>query len=148
MFPPTPCVPSALRALLPPLLARGACLVFPGLAMPVPIPLNECVLRDEHHLLWATMHSPYGPTRPCVGLLPCAAWRPLGNADAGVSLLTKEGAEVARIVPLTTLALTTERARKLREEQKRHAHRVAREPAYARRWARRFREVSAVALQP
>lgn len=111
--------------------------------MPVPIPLNECVLRDERHLLWATIHSPYGPTRPCVGLLPCAAWFPLGEADDGVSLLSDDGVEVARIVPLDALALTSDRARKLREDQARHESRAARDPAYASRWARRFREASA-----
>ncbi len=140
------CVPSALRAHLPPLLSRGACLVFPGFEMPVPIPLNECVLRDERHLLWATIHSPYGATRPCVGLLACATWRPLGDSTgAGVALLADSGAEVARIVPLDSLPLTSDRARRLREVQSRHEHRAAREPAYARRWARSFREASASA---
>jgi hypothetical protein len=114
--------------------------------MPVPIPLNECVLRDERHLLWATMHSPYGPTRPCVGLLACASWRPLGKPGSqGFALFTESGEEVARIVPLDTLGLTTDRARRLRDEQARHEHRAAREPAYARRWAQRFRETSAAA---
>lgn len=145
MFPSTTCVPSALRALLPPLLSRGACLVFPGFKMPVPIPLNECVLRDERHLLWATMHSPHGPTRPFVGLLACAAWRTLGDNQNGIALLADTGEEVARIVPLETLGLTSERARRLRADQARHEHRAAREPAYARRWAQRFREASAEA---
>lgn len=143
MFPTTPCVPSALRALLPPLLSKGACLVFPGPEMPVPIPLNECVLRDEQHLLWATIHSPYGPTRPCVGLLSCSAWHPLGKVDDGVALFADDGVEVARIVPFDALFLTSDRARKLREDQVRHEHRAARDPAYAGRWARRFREASA-----
>lgn len=145
MFPSTTCVPSALRAHLPTLLSKGACLVFPGLKMPVPIPLNECVLRDERHLLWATMQSPYGPTRPCVGLLACASWRHLGDARNGVALLAESGEEIARIVPLDTLGLTSDRARRLRDEQARHEHRAAREPAYARRWAQRFRETSAAA---
>lgn len=148
MFPTTPCVPSVLRALLPSLLSRGACLVFPGPKMPVPIPLNECVLRDGQHLLWATLHSPYGPTRPCVGLLACAAVRPLGDGHDGIALLSDTGEEVARIVPLASLSLTTDRARRLREEQARHEHRAAREPAYAHRWALRFREASAAAGKP
>lgn len=148
MFPSTTCVPSALRALLPPLLSRGACLVFPGFEMPVPIPLNECVLRDERHLLWATIHSPYGHTRPCVGLLACASWRPLDSKQSGIALLAESGEEVARIVPVETLGLTTDRARRLREEQARHEHRAAREPAYARRWAQRFREASTAVDKP
>jgi hypothetical protein len=140
MFPSTTCVPSALRAILPPLLSRGACLLFPGL--PVPIPLNECVLRDERHLLWATMHSPYGPTRPCVGILACVACRPLGQDSEGYILLDAADREIARIVPLEALDLPSDRARKLRAEQSRHEYRAAREPAYARRWALRFREAS------
>ena len=148
MFPSTTCVPSALRALLPPLLSRGACLIFPGFTMPVPIPLNECVLRDDRHLLWATIHSPYGPTRPCVGLLPCDAWRPLGKEGDGYQLLRSGGEEVARIVSLESLSLTTDRTRKLRDEQRRHEYRAAHEPAYARRWSIRFREASATADKP
>lgn len=145
MFPSNTCVPSALRALLPSLLSRGACLVFPGLRMPVPIPLNECVLRDDRHLLWATSHTPYGPARPCVGLLPCEAWRPLGEEGEGCLLLSASGEEVARIVALDSLPLTTDRARKLRQDQTRHEQRAASEPSYARRWALRFREASAAA---
>ncbi len=145
MLPSNTCVPSALRALLPKLLSRGACLIFPGLSMPVPIPLNECVLRDDRHLLWATMHTPFGPTRPCVGLIPCEAWRPLGTSGEGCLLLSASGEEVARIVPLEAISLTTDRARKLRLDQARHEQRAAREPSYARRWALRFREASAAA---
>ncbi len=139
---PTACVPS-LRSILPALLTRGACLIFPGPKMPVPIPLQECVLRDERHLLWATNFTPYGPTRPCVGLLACSAWRPLGDQEAGCQLLSASGEEVARIVPFAQLDLPADRLRRLREDQARHEHRAAREPAYARRWAQHFREASA-----
>lgn len=142
---PKTCVPSALRALLPSLLSQGACLVFPGLKMPIPIPLNECVVRGDHDLLWATMHSPYGPTKPCVGLLSCDSWRPLGDSNNGFVLLGATGEEVARIVPIQQLPLTTDRSRRLREEQAKHEHRAAHEPAYARRWALKFREASAAA---
>jgi hypothetical protein len=108
--------------------------------MPVPIPLNECVLRDDRHLLWATMHSPHGATRPCVGLLSFDAWQTTGDAPGGCVLLDAAGAGIARIVPLESLGMSSDRARRLREAQSRHEHRAAREPAYARRWARRFRE--------
>ncbi len=113
--------------------------------MPVPIPLNECVLRDDRHLLWAILHTPFGPARPCVGLRPCEAWRPLGEEGEGCLLLSASGEEVARIVPIESLCLTTDRARKLRQDQARHEHRAASEPSYARRWALRFREASAAA---
>jgi antitoxin (DNA-binding transcriptional repressor) of toxin-antitoxin stability system len=63
-------------------------------------------------------------------------------------LLAPNGEEVARIVPLTRLDLPPERARRLREDQAKHEQRAAREPAYARRWAQRFREASAAADAP
>jgi hypothetical protein len=114
--------------------------------MPVPIPLNECVILDERHLLWATIHSPYGPTRPCVGMIHCVRWQPLGEiACQGIALLADTGDEVARIVPFDLLNLTSDRARRLREDQARHEHRAARDSSYTNRWARRFREVSAAA---
>lgn len=50
---PVLCAPSALRAFLPTLLAQGACIVFAGPAMPVPIPPNEGVLVGDACLLWA-----------------------------------------------------------------------------------------------
>lgn len=137
------CVPSSLRTVLPSLLTRGACLVFPGPEMPVPIPLNECVFRDETHLLWATGHTPYGPTRPCVGRLEFHGWSRLEENAPGVVLLAATGREVARIVPLDQLPLPAMRARRLREEQARHEQRAATEPGYTRLWAMRFKEASA-----
>jgi hypothetical protein len=78
-----------------------------------------------------------------VGLLACSAWRPLGDQEAGCQLLSASGEEVARIVPFAQLDLPADRLRRLREDQARHEHRAAREPAYARRWAQHFREASA-----
>ena len=109
--------------------------------MPVPIPLNECVMLDTRHLLWATSHTPYGAARPCAGFLICDAWHPLENDDPSSGLILFEAdVEVARLVPLERLGLPGERVRRLREDQTRHQHRAAREPAYAHRWALRFRE--------
>jgi len=111
--------------------------------MPVPIPLNECVLRDENHLLWATGHTLYGPTRPCVGHLEFHGWSRLEENAPGIALLAASGREIARIVPLDQLLLPALRARRLREEQARHVQRAATEPSYTRLWAMRFREANA-----
>jgi hypothetical protein len=139
---PLLCAPSALRAFLATLLPQGACLVLPGPEMPVPIPLNECVIVHNNRLLWATCHTPYGPTRPCVGRLAFAGWHSLPVACGGCTLHAKNGAEVARIVPNTALALPDGRAARLRTEQLRHAQRAASDPSYARRWALRFKEAN------
>jgi hypothetical protein len=116
--------------------------------MPVPIPLNECVIVHNNRLLWATCHTPYGPTRPCVGRLAFAGWHSLPVACGGCTLHAKNGAEVARIVPNTALALPDGRAARLRAEQLRHAQRAASDPSYARRWALRFKEANSSPPHP
>ena len=145
---PLLCAPSALRAFLATLLPQGACLVLPGPEMPVPIPLNECVILHNNRLLWATCHTPYGPTRPCVGRLAFAGWHSLPAACGGCTLHAKNGAEVARIVPNTALDLPDGRAARLRGEQLRHAQRAASDPSYARRWALRFKEANSSPPHP
>lgn len=136
------CAPSTLRAHLPQLLSRGACLILPGLKMPVPIPLNECIVLDPDRLLWATCHTPYGPVRPCVGQLEFAHWHLAENSDYGCTLLDTNAAVVATIIPHTDLNLTDGRAARLRAEQTRHIKRAATDPAYAHRWSQRFREAN------
>jgi len=145
---PLLCAPSALRAFLATLLPQGACLVLPGPEMPVPIPLNECVILHNNRLLWAACHTPYGPTRPCVGRLAFAGWHSLPAACGGCTLHAKNGAEVARIVPNTALDLPDGRAARLRAEQLRHAQRAASDPSYARRWALRFKEANSSPPHP
>ncbi|MEY4489830.1 MAG: hypothetical protein RIQ79_2338, partial [Verrucomicrobiota bacterium] len=61
----------------------------------------------------------------------------------GCTLHAKDGAEVARIVPNSALALPDGRATRLRTEQARHAQRAATDASYARRWALRFKEANA-----
>ena len=110
--------------------------------MPVPIPLNECVVLNHDRLLWATCHTPYGPVRPCVGQLEFSNWHPIASPDGGCTLLDANGDVVASIIPHTQLDLSEGRATRLRSEQARHLQRAATEPAYARRWAQRFREAN------
>lgn len=138
------CAPSTLRAHLPKLLTQGACLVLHGLKMPVPIPLNECIVLDHDRLLWATCHTPYGPVRPCVGQLEFAHWHLNENSDDACTLLDASDAVVATIIPHSELALTDGRAARLRAEQSRHLKRAAADPAYARRWSQRFREANLI----
>ncbi|AKC82959.1 hypothetical protein IMCC26134_09540 [Verrucomicrobia bacterium IMCC26134] len=140
---PILCAPSALRAFLSTLLTQGACLVLPGPEMPVPIPLNECVVINQKRLLWATCHTPYGPTRPCVGRLDFFGWNLLKDTKGGCVLQAEDGAELARIVPNSALELPVDRAFRLRTEQARHAERAATDASYARRWALRFKEANA-----
>lgn len=139
---PILCAPSALRAFLATLLPQGACLVLPGPEMPVPIPLNECVIVHHNRLLWATCHTPYGPTRPCVGRLEFAGWQLLPDNTGGCMLNAEDGTELARIIPNTALELPEGRANRLRAEQVRHSRRAATDASYARRWAIRFKEAN------
>ena len=113
--------------------------------MPVPIPLNECVVLSENRLLWATCHTPYGPVRPCVGQVEFSTWRLIDGADNGCQLLNTEGQIVASFIPYDQLNMTPSRAAKLQDDQVRHLRRAATDPSYARRWAQRFKEAS---LQP
>jgi len=108
--------------------------------MPVPIPLNECVALSATRLLWATGHTAYGPTRPCVGLLEFDTWQPIH--DDGLVLMRTDGTAIARIVPHSTLNLPAARAARLRADQQRHLHRAATDASYAHRWARRFQEAN------
>ena len=110
--------------------------------MPVPIPLNECVVLNHDRLLWATCHTPYGPVRPCVGQLEFSGWRPEESPGHGCTLVAATGAVVASIIPHAQLDLSEGRASRLRSEQARHLRRAATDPAYARRWAQRFREAN------
>lgn len=110
--------------------------------MPVPIPLNECVVLDHDRLLWGTCHTPYGPVRPCVGQLQFVRWHLNENSDDACTLLDANNTVVAMIVPHSELALTGARVARLRAEQVRHLKRAASDPAYARRWSQRFREAS------
>lgn len=142
------CAPSSLRFFLPKLLTQGACLILPGLRMPVPIPLNECVILDEGRLLWATCHTPYGPVRPCVGRLEFARWRANAPLGHGCTLLDENDTTIATILPCTELALTDGRASRLRADQAKHLKRAAADPAYASRWALRFKEASIAPPSP
>jgi hypothetical protein len=110
--------------------------------MPVPIPLNECVIVNHRRLLWATCHTPYGSTRPCVGRLEFSGWSPLHGSTGGCALHAEDGVELARIVPNSALALPVDRALRLRTEQARHTRRAATDASYARRWALRFKEAN------
>jgi hypothetical protein len=116
--------------------------------MPVPIPLNECIILDHGRLLWATCHTPYGPVRPCVGQLEFAHWHLTENTDDGCTLLNASDAVVATIIPHSDLPLTSGRAARLRFEQTRHQKRAATDPAYARRWSLRFREANIAYAAP
>lgn len=136
------CAPSSLRDLLPKLLNQGACLILPGPKMPVPIPLNECVVLNQNRLLWATCHTLYGTARPCVGQLEFAGWLPNDAPAHGCTLHDADGELLASLVPNSQLALADGRATRLRAEQARHQRRAATDPAYAHRWAQRFREAS------
>lgn len=108
--------------------------------MPVPIPLNECVLHGEHRLLWATCHTPYGPVRPCVGVVTFQDWSP--SPDGDCTFYDQAGHVVALIRPTEHLGLPTGRSSKLLREQSDHRERASSDPSYASRWAKSFREAS------
>ncbi len=133
------CAPSSLSARLPSLLTNGLCLVLPGLMMPVPIPIHECMILRDGRLLWGTFASPFGPSRPCIGQIPFAGWRSLFPEDQGLELLDPEGHVIATFIPHSALPLSQSRASRLRSEHIRHRQRAADDPAYASRWARQFR---------
>lgn len=133
--------PTALDALLPPFVARGVCLVLPGHRMPVPIPLDECLVTAGNQLLWATGHTIYGPSRPQVGHLEFATWQFDAEFNGGCELLNKQGEVIARLVRSDSLALPAARAGRLRAEFARHRQRIAADAIYASRWARGFHDI-------
>ena len=145
---PSLCAPVSLRDHLNGLLSHGACLVLPGPTMPVPIPLNECIILGGHRLLWATNHTPYGPVRPCVGQLDFSFWRPSDGDRPGCEFLDPHGQLIGSILPHTTLKLSSGRAGQLRREQDRHQRRAATDASYAHRWAQRFQEASRILRFP
>ena len=116
--------------------------------MPVPIPLNECLVLNQDRLLWATCHTPYGPVRPCVGQLEFSGWSPEESPGRGCILYDGDGAPVGSIIPHAQLGLSEGRASRLRIEQARHLRRAATDPSYARRWAQRFREANLTSTSP
>jgi hypothetical protein len=110
--------------------------------MPVPIPLNECIVLVSGRLLWGTCHTPFGTARPCVGQIEFAKWRVNRPQDGTYELLDARKQVVVSLVPLSALHLTLSRANRLRRVQSRHQIRAAANASYARRWARKFREVN------
>lgn len=141
--------PAALDALLPPFVARGVCLVLPGHRMPVPIPLDECLVTAGNQLLWATGHTIYGPSRPQVGHLEFATWQFGAEVNGGCELLNQQGEVIARLVRSDTLALPAARAGRLKADFARHRQRISADATYASRWARGLREIQrANALRP
>jgi len=133
--------PKTLDGLLLRFLAQGVCLILPGHRMPVPIPLDECLLTDGDHLLWGTGHTLYGPSRPQIGVLEFATWQLSTEGELRCEFFNQQGEVIARLVPLKNLTLPTARAERLRSELARHRQRISADASYAGRWARGFREL-------
>lgn len=109
--------------------------------MPVPIPINECVILTDHRVLWATCHTPFGPVRPCVGSLTFHSWETTPSGSC--TFHNDTGSIMAAIIPTEQLGLTGRRANRLLREQSDHRLRASQDPTYAGRWARQFREARA-----
>jgi hypothetical protein len=71
----------------------------------------------------------------CIGTWP-------GPSIITCTLHDADGELLASLVPNSQLSLADGRATRLRAEQARHQRRAATDPAYAHRWAQRFREAS------